>query len=241
MCSIRRCHSERRRSPLIVLVAALCVWPVACGGHGAPGLRPRHAGVASQPGPSSAVNIPRLRYLSGDYDGDDYYANRGDADNDDSHILKDRDNDADSKNHSYYDADDGMVRSFGRAASAVDRGAIMALVRRYYSAAAAEDGRAGCSMLLGSVARSIPQTLGRPPGPPYLAGSACGAIVTKVFEQDHRQLAIYAKRLHVADVRVAGDHGVVVLDVRPLPARQILVKREGDVWKVDTLLDNELP
>jgi hypothetical protein len=182
-----------------------------------------------------------LRYLNGDYDGDDYYANRGDADNDDSHAPRDRDNDADNRSHSYYDVDDRGIRGFGRAAGAIDRGAIVALIRRYYAAAAAEDGSAGCSMLIRSVASSIPQTLGRPPGPPYLAGSTCGPIVAKVFEQDHRQLAIYAKRLRVADVRVAGDHGVVVLDVRPLPARQILVKREGEAWRVSTLLDNELP
>lgn len=213
--------------PAIVL---LSTGAVACG-----------RGSTGSEASTASSAIPTLRYLSGDYDNDDYDSHGYDADNDDSKKPRDRDNDSDNESGSYYDSDDDSVRYFGHAASATDRRAITALVKRYYAVAAAENGRSACSMIASSIAKSVPEDLGRAPGPPYLHGGTCAVVVSKLFFQNHRQLAIYASTLRVTGVRLIGNRGLAVLGFRTLPGRQIGVMRESGMWKIDALLDGELP
>jgi hypothetical protein len=190
----------------------------------------------------STTPVSSLGSLTGDYDNDDYtVAHSGDGDSDDNHRPKDRDNDIDNKSGSYYDADDNVVRRYGHAADAIDEHAITALVKRYFATAVAHDGAAGCSMILSTVARSIPEDIGRPPGPPYLRGNTCAAVVSKVFNVNHKQLGAYAAALRITGVRVDHDHGVAVLGFRMLPGREIRVERQGGAWKIEGLLDRELP
>jgi hypothetical protein len=191
---------------------------------------------------STAIEAaPIQNTVTGDYDSDDYnnVAHSGDGDNDDSK-PQDRDNDSDNTTGSYYDRDD-TARRFGHAARASDKQAITALVRRYYAAAVAEDGAAGCSMIIAAVAKSVPEDLGRPPGPPYLRGTTCPAVVSKLFKQNRRQLAAYATALEVTSVRVEHDNGVAILGFKALPGRQVRLAREGGVWRFEALLDSELP
>jgi hypothetical protein len=227
---------------MILIVALLGLFAVGCGVGHTQASPSALRSVGNLRGRHAAPSVPPLRYLNGDYDGDDYYASRHDADNDDSsYARRDRDNDSDNGTGSYFDRDDSSLRDIGRAADPLDRHSIVALLRRYFAAAVAEDGARACAILAASIARSVPQTLGQPPGPPYLAGTSCAPIVSKVFEQDHRQLVAYARLLHVSDVRVTANRAVVILDVQPLPGREIWVQREDGVWKIDALLDNEMP
>ena len=53
--------------------------------------------------------------------------------------------------------------------------------------------------------------------------------------------AAHAAELQVTGVRVDHASGVAVLGFKTLPGRQLRVAREGKVWKVDGLLDLELP
>jgi hypothetical protein len=192
--------------------------------------------------PANSSPLPAQRYIDGDYDNDDYdAAASGDADNDDSNRPKDRDNDADG-GPAYYDRDDDSVRDFGKAAGRDDFRSIVSLIERYYVVAGAKDGAAACSMIDASLANSVPEDLGQEPGPSYLRGSTCAAVMTKVFELNRRQIASYeASGLKVTGVRIRGDRGLVVLGFRTLPGRQIAVSRENGSWKVDALLDSELP
>jgi hypothetical protein len=190
---------------------------------------------------SSANAIPPLRFVGGDYDNDDYDAHGNDADNDDSHGPKDRDNDIDSSGHGFYDRDDREVRDSGRPASATERRQVGVLVARYYAAAAAGDGLRGCSLISPTLARSVPQTLGHLPGPPYLHGTSCAEVMTKLYRQNHAQLTIFATTLKIVDVRVSGDQATVVLGFGTRPARDIGVVRTGDSWKMAALLDYEMP
>jgi hypothetical protein len=221
---------------VLPVVVALCLCVAACGAasHGA-GSTSRSASAAVGPSPS----------ITGDYDGDDDYGAKlqSDGDNDDSTMPKDRDNDnvGDDSGNSYFDADDEVVRLSGHVASAVDRTAITRLVKRYFAVANAEDGMTACSMIVSSFAKSVPETLGRPPGPPYARGTTCAAVMSKVFAHYHRQLAAHATTLEVNGVRVDRGIGVAVLAFRTLPGRQIRVAREGGVWRMDALLDLELP
>jgi hypothetical protein len=184
--------------------------------------------------------------MIGDYDPDDYSGSYGDGDSDDDGKPKDQDGDTDRiggnrQDSSYYDGDDGSVRHFGQSAATSDRLAITELVERYYTVAAAQDGATACSMILPSLASSVPKDFGRPPSPSYLRGNTCETVMSKIFKQNIRQVSLYAKSLKVSSVRVDNDRGLAVLTFSKLPARQIHVVRQRSGWKLETLLDTELP
>lgn len=220
------------RPALAIVSFAVCASIVACSSAQERGAKTRVAGTA--------VKVPLLRFTGGDYDPDDYVANAYDADNDDSSKPKDGDNDSDSVGRSLLDSDDREFDSFPVAGSR-DRRAVSELVRGYFRAAAAGNGAAGCAMILPNLARSIPESLGRPPGPPYLRGTSCPGILAKIFVQNHKQLIVYATRRGRIEIRVDGDRGYVLLWFPGLPAREIGVLREGGNWKMGALLDQELP
>lgn len=227
------------------MIVSLCLCVSACGGT-SKGARSATDGSLSTAVPSSttATNssaAPTWSNITGDYDPDDHNKQAGDGDNDDNNKPKDRDGDSDNGSNSYYDGDDNAVRRFGHAASAVDTEAVTTVVKRYFGAAAAEDGATACPMIVSSLAEAVPEDLGRPPGPPYASGKTCAEVLSKVFKYNHRQLAAYAARLEVTGVRLDRNHGVAVLGFRTLPGRLIHVVRESGVWKINTLLDSELP
>lgn len=234
-------HTIAVRVWVLLPVGLVCVVMTACGETG------KSTGSRSQRSSSVATTVaadrpPAPGYLTGDYDNDDRRGGQyDDADNDDSTQPKDRDNDSDNTSGSYYDKDDDSALDYGHAASPSEASVITTLVKRYYAAAAADDGRTACSLIVSSFANSVPQYLGRPPGAAYARGNTCAAVVTKVFNAYIQQLRAYATMLHVARVRVEGDQGIAVLGFQTLPGRQIHLAREGGVWKIDALLDSELP
>jgi hypothetical protein len=218
-------------------IAALCIGTAGCGDAGQ-GPRSTNNAAASRAAQSFEPSLS----VTGDYDRDDSYADGrySDGDNDDAKAT-DRDNDSDNRTHSYYDDDDSGVRRFGHPAGTGDRRAVEGLVKRYFTAASAEDGAAACSMIVSIFAKSVPEDLGRPPGPVYARGSTCATVMSKIFAHYHRQLAIHAATLRFGGVRVSGGKGVAVLAFKGLPGRQIHVAQEKHVWKMDALLDLELP
>jgi len=197
----------------------------------------RTASQADSPGA-----IPRSTSITGDYDRDDDYPNKptSDGDDDDSKPT-DRDQDSDNPGNSYFDSDDRSLRDFGRVAPPADRRAITRLVKRYFAAAAAHDGAAACAMILPALAKTAPETLGRPPGPSYARGTTCAAVISRIFIHYHRQLAAHLPTLEVSDVRVRGDSCVVVMAFKSLPGREIRLVRERRVWRMAAWLDTELP
>ncbi len=234
--------SSGHGKPLIALALALlgCGAVSGCGSGGA------HADSASSAASNAAATstsssgyVPRK---FGDYDNDDYYndSSHSDADNDDQKPT-DRDNDSDNPTGSYYDSDDNPIRFYGRPASAADRRLITALVRRYYAAAAAGDGSTACEMMTAPIVNSIPHTVGGPAGPPYLRGKTCPLILSKIFKQNHEQLSTYNALMHVDGVRRSGDQALLIMRFKGLPARDIEVVHEHGTWKMDALLDDELP
>ena len=150
------------------------------------------------------------------------------------------DEDADSQGQSaYLDGDDGEVSDSGQRASAGVERAITTLVRRYYAAAAAEDGARACSLMYYIIAESIPEKYARAPGPLYLKGvDSCPALMTRVFRRLHAQLQAAPT---VTAVRVSGERADVLLGWKTLPAGFIKVRREGRVWKLEEPLAAPLP
>lgn len=140
------------------------------------------------------------------------------------------------------DTNNNSTLHFGHAANASDRRAIASLIRRYYATALAQDGAEACSLLYSTVAEGAPEDYGlSPPGPPYMRGTTCPAVMNGLFKHFHAQLAADVSKLQVASVRLVERHGIAVLAFGSMPERRISVKREGRTWRVETLYDSELP
>lgn len=153
----------------------------------------------------------------------------------------DRDNDIGAASD---DTNNNRVLEFGHAASPPERRAVTALVRRYYSAALADDGARGCAMLYSTIAESAAEDSSREPGTPaYMQGlKTCAAVLGALFEHYHAQLAAELPKLEVTRVRLEQHHGFAFLSFGTvLPERRISVEREGHVWKMSQIFDEELP
>jgi hypothetical protein len=188
--------------------------------------------------------VPPSMSVTGDYDSDDDPGEkhrRDDGDNDDITGPKDRDNDTDSSGKSYFDSDDSSVLRFGHAADPADTKTIASLVKRYFAAATAENGKKACSMLTTDFVKSVPEVQGGGSGPPYARGKSCVEVLSGIFVHYHRQLAAHNPSLKVAAVRLAGREGLVALAFKGLPGRSTRVEREDGTWRIDSLLDIELP
>lgn len=233
-----------RGVPLRVLLAFIVLFSVMpAGGCGKSGKAASTSRAASSKSVGTVAVAPSPS-ITGDTDGDDEAnaSHAGDADNDDSKPT-DQDNDSDSNGKSYFDADDAQFRRYGHAAGRRDRLRIARLVKRYYKAAAAGDGMSGCALMAVPLAGSLPQTLAGSAGPPYTrgVGNTCRGVLKAVFVHYHRQLAAHLPTLSVSDVRLEGSQGNVVVRFDGLPGRIIGVARERGAWKINAVVDLELP
>jgi hypothetical protein len=140
------------------------------------------------------------------------------------------------------DTNNNSVLDYGHAADASDARTITSLIKRYYAAALAEDGAKACSMLYSTLEESVPEDYGQsPPSQPYLRGTTCAAVLRLLFKHNHPQLAVEYPKLDVARVRLMEHHAIVILHFGAMPERQISVAREGHTWKIEMLLDSEVP
>jgi hypothetical protein len=131
------------------------------------------------------------------------------------------------------------ILAFGHTADATDQRAVTAVVKRYYAIAAAGDGAKACSLLVPSLATTVALDYGRTP---HLKGGSCPAVMSKLFERRHRELALDRDTLVVLPVRVQGDLGVALLSTdRSSREAQIVLRREHGAWKLDALLDGPRP
>jgi hypothetical protein len=154
-------------------------------------------------------------------------------------VDADKDNDVGAAED---DKSNNSVLDFAQPASASEKQAITTLVKRYYAAALAGDGAKACTLLYSTLAEAVPEDYGQsPPGQPYMRGTTCPAVVTLLFKHFHSQLAAEVPVLKVSRVRLDEHHGLAVLSFAKLPERQISVAREGHIWKIEALLDSELP
>lgn len=134
----------------------------------------------------------------------------------------DRDNDGDNND------DDNQVLLYGQEATGAERQAIISLVTRYYTAAAASDGRAGCSLFIFFLAESFAEDYGNIPG---LRGNTCGAVLSKLFAQNHALLAGERESLKFVAIRVGARRALVVMRFANLPEdRQFKLKQLRGRW-----------
>lgn len=229
-----------KASVLTLAFALLAALALAACGSGRHERSP--ATVATSQTTSRSDPSPRTQpRMFADYDDDDYLHGYADQDADDHHQPKDRDGDIDARaSTGYYDEDDSGVRDFGRPATAAERAPIVALVARYYSAAAHDDGARICAMIDLPLARAYVRTVGNG-GAHFARGlSSCQQIVSKIFAGATRMLA-FSLRLGITGVRVSHHVALVVLGVRPFPIRVFEAIREAGRWRVYGSLDTEMP
>ena len=212
------------RSLLALLATvALGFTTVACGSAS------KIAGTATQTSPSAtAAGVDAPRTPPGTAPSPAY-----------TKADRDKDNDIGAP---YDDTNNDSILDFAHPASAPDKRAITALLNRYYAAAAAGDGAKACTMLPPTLVKIIPEDYGQSPGPSYLrGGKTCSAVMALLFKHFRDQLAAELPLLKVTRVRLDRHHGLAVLNFGRMPERQISVAREGHTWRVEVLLDDELP
>jgi hypothetical protein len=213
---------------LIALLAAslLSVGAGACGatsdGAGSHSNAPADAVPANTaPAAATSATEPSGSYLSSD----------GDSDNDDR---------ADPS-QSFEKTDTLATSTFGREMSATERPAVVALIKRYYAAAAADDGALACPLLDPTLATGLGERQSQGQGQGHAAqshGGGCAAAVSALFNQQHTQLmADEVATMSVIDVHVQGNEGIVTVAFRNALSGRIPIRRQGRAWKLGGLFD----
>ncbi len=133
------------------------------------------------------------------------------------------------------------IVDYGQPASAADEHAVAALVRRYYAAAAVDDGAKACALIYSIFKESIPEDYGQSPGPPGLRGKTCATVMTKLFKQRHSRRVSDLAALRVTGVRVRGRKGFALLALSTPGKRYISLEREHGTWRIDALVDVAVP
>jgi hypothetical protein len=116
----------------------------------------------------------------------------------------------------------------------VDRRQMTAVLKRYYAAAAAEDGVEACALMYSLFAEEVPED----ESPAALRGQSCATVAASLFKQRHRELVADNATFRVTLVRVSGRRGLALLKFGNRPERDIRMHREGHRWKVEELLDS---
>jgi hypothetical protein len=132
------------------------------------------------------------------------------------------------------------ITTYGHKASAADKQAIMALVKRFYVAAGQDDGANACSLIYSILAEAIPEDYGQPPGPPSLSGKTCAVVMSKLFRQVPGQPPAVLATTEVTGVRVKGRKGYALLRSKVMPAGDISVELELGTWKVGSLIGSAI-
>jgi hypothetical protein len=215
---------------LLIVFAVVSLGVLACGDAS--------KGSGSTPnGPAdAAARTASQRGLLSDGDAD----NPRDIDGDGQDGSEDSDDDSKTpESYTYHDHDDSAILGYGHPAGVADGRAVTAAVKRYYAAAAVHDGATACSLILLSIASSVPETYAQRAGPPYLrGGKTCQAVMTKLFRHLHSRLA---GTIEVTGVRVNGDGAEALLGSTTMHASDVMLKREGGTWKFEALLGSTLP
>lgn len=150
----------------------------------------------------------------------------------------DKDNDDDPHgNRSVENDDRALLVSYGSDVSGPDMQAVTTLVKSYYTAATAEDGAKACALLSPSLAAGVAGGPGRSAD----GANSCASTVAALFKQQHNQLlADDVATMGVTEVRAKGNLGLAVLGFKRMPEGEVLIERDAGVWKIDSLLANNM-
>jgi hypothetical protein len=133
---------------------------------------------------------------------------------------------------------DDDIPAYGHEAPAGEKQTITALVKRYYAAAGAGDGKTACSLLYTPLAKSVPEDYGKPPGPTYSRGKTCAVVMSKTFRHLPGPRADITAT-EVTDVRIYHDHGFAELRSKTMPKGEIFIERQNGSWKIGATVGRE--
>jgi hypothetical protein len=155
-------------------------------------------------------------------------------------VDADHDNDVGAP---YDDSSNAGALEFGKPASTADTRAITAAIKHYYAVALSGNGAKGCSLIYSPIAESVVEDYGQsPPGPAYMSANTCAGAMTLFFKHFHPQFVAEVPHLRVRRVQLEEHHGIAILSFgKKLSERDISIVREGHAWKIEGLLDKELP
>lgn len=168
-------------------------------------------GVSSNAASGVTLPQPELK-VDAELDSDSY---PGEPDNDNNHV-------------------------FGHPASPADMRAATALVKHYYTAAAAGDGGAACALMYSPLAEEVPEAYGGLLSSSSPRGKTCAVVMSGLFKHLFKGLRADSATLKVAAVRVRGNHASVLLGFNGRrPADYLGLHRERGAWKVERLIGTE--
>ncbi len=154
-------------------------------------------------------------------------------------IKSDKDRDSDTY-PGELDNDENHV--FGVPADVRDARSAAALLKRYYRAAAAHDGKAACAMMYSSWAESVAVDYGSGGSGTSSPGATCAAVMSEMFAHEHARLVGQSAGLRVVAVRVLGSRGSVQMRFGSGRQRSYMeLRRERGAWKIDRLIGSERP
>ncbi len=159
------------------------------------------------------------------------------------YLIFDGDTDSDDEPHQGVRPDDdddrALLNAYGGLAGQAETQAVAAVVKRYYAAAAAGDGMEVCALLYSSLAAGLGEDSSKA-GAPETAG--CAASANGLLAQEHDRLsADDVATMTVISVHAKGGLALALVGFRTQPEGEILLRREGHAWKLDALLDSEVP
>jgi hypothetical protein len=208
-----------------IVTAGLSVAAGACAGVNSVHDSISHASVNSATsenrpyaGAVGAASISDYLKYDGDRDNDDDRGYRGNKENDDKTLLA----------------------KYGHLADLPTTRSVTVMVKSYYAAAAADDGRKACILLDTSLTVGLTQATSQ--SAQDNTGHACASSMAVFFTRQHQQLvADDVATMTVINVHVTGKVGLAVLGFRTMPEGEIILSREGHAWKINALLDSVMP
>jgi hypothetical protein len=227
---------------VLLVGASVAVGGLGCGGAAHPRRLPG-ASLATDKVPEvgtiTTSLIPPEQGVRGDGDADNPTDIDGSGDSDSARVGgPDKDNDAPvPESYRFPDADDRATFAFGRPVGTA-AGGIADLVRRYYAAAAAEDGAGACRLLVPSLARTLPAAQRGTDASARRPGETCATALAGLFARYHEELAAPIKIAHMGE---RGSVTQVILSSRTLRAGSIFLVRERGSWRIEEPLSRPLP
>ena len=205
-----------KQSLALLIVVLLGLATIACGSSAVTNTTSSSDRTTDHAG---STNAARGGYSKkdGDNDFDDVPGYHGSPENDDRELLA----------------------TYGHRATPADTHAVTTLIKRYYTASAAGEGAAACSMLYSSLAAGLASGSSQPV---QGAGKTCAGAMSLLLKHQHEQLAAeHVATMRVSAVYLKGDTGLAVLSFKTAPESEIILAREGKEWKIDALFDGIMP
>jgi hypothetical protein len=151
--------------------------------------------------------------------------------------------DADLDHDSYgLGPDPDTTRVFGHPASAADTRVVGSVLRRYYAAAAAQDGLAACKLLYSPLGESVVEDYGSGITDKPTGGETCAVVLSALFKHLHPSFSTDSATLRVVAVRVLRERGSALLSFDgKRPENYMELHRERGTWRVTRLVDSTQP